>query len=83
MAVVTRVGLGHTGRPLVLPKGVVWCYVLVNSAAVLRVISPFVEGEGQMRLLLVSGLAWSAAFGLFAIRYASILMSPRPDGRPG
>ena len=83
IAVTTRVGLGHTGRPLELPPGVVWCYVLVNGAALARVVAPFAPGASQRGLLLASGLAWASAFGLFAIRYASILTTPRPDGRPG
>jgi uncharacterized protein involved in response to NO len=83
LAVMTRVGLGHTGRPLELPAGVVWCYVLVHAAAAARVAAPFVAAEGQRALLLVSGLAWAAAFGFFAARYWRILTTPRPDGRPG
>lgn len=83
LAVMTRVGLGHTGRPLELPRGVVWCYVLVQGAAAARVLAPFVPGEGQRALLLVSGLAWAAAFALFAVRYGPILTTPRPDGSPG
>jgi uncharacterized protein involved in response to NO len=83
LAVMTRVGLGHTGRPLVLPRGVVWSYVCVHAAAVARVAAPFVSAEGQRALLLLSGLAWVAAFGLFAVRYWPILTGPRPDGRPG
>lgn len=83
LAVMTRVGLGHTGRALVLPRGVVGCYVLVHAAAVLRVAAPFVAAQGQRALLLASGLAWAAAFGLFAVRYWPILTTPRPDGRPG
>jgi uncharacterized protein involved in response to NO len=83
IAVVTRVGLGHTGRPLELPAGVVWCYALVHAAALARVAAPFVPGDGQRALLLASGLAWACAFGLFSIRYWPILTTPRPDGRPG
>jgi uncharacterized protein involved in response to NO len=83
IAVTTRVGLGHTGRPLELPRGVVWCYALVHGAAVARVAAPFAPGEAQRALLLVSGLAWACAFGLFTIRYWSILTTPRPDGAPG
>lgn len=83
VAVATRVGLGHTGRPLALPDGVVWCYVLVHGAAVARVAAPFLPGSLQRILLLASGLAWACAFGLFTIRYWPILTTPRPDGRPG
>ncbi len=83
LAVMTRVGLGHTGRPLALPVGVVWCYVLVHGAAVARVAAPFASADSQQTLLLTSGLAWAAAFGLFAVRYWEILIQPRPDGRAG
>jgi uncharacterized protein involved in response to NO len=83
LAVMTRVGLGHTGRPLALPRDIVWSYALVHVAAVGRVVAPFVSGEGQRALLLASGLAWAGAFGLFVLRYWPILTTPRPDGRPG
>ncbi len=83
LAVMTRVGLGHTGRPLELPDRVVWCYALVHAAALARVAAPFLGGEGQRALLLVSGVAWAAAFGLFTARYWHILTEPRPDGKPG
>ena len=83
LAVMTRVGLGHTGRPLVLPTGVVACYALVHIGAIARVASPFASGGAARGLLLASGLAWAAAFALFAARYWRILTGPRPDGRPG
>jgi len=78
LAVMTRVGLGHTGRPLVLPRGAIWIYVLVHAGAVARVTATLVLGEGQRALLVGSGLAWAGAFGLFALRYGAILTRPRP-----
>jgi uncharacterized protein involved in response to NO len=83
LAVMTRVGLGHTGRALVLPDGVVWCYVLVNVAAAARVAAPFLPAAGVRALLVASSTAWACAFGLFAVRFGPILTRPRPDGRPG
>jgi uncharacterized protein involved in response to NO len=83
LAVITRVGLGHTGRALVLPRGVVWSYACVHVAAAARVAAPFLPADPQRAFLLASGLAWAAAFGLFAVRYWPILTTPRPDGRPG
>jgi uncharacterized protein involved in response to NO len=82
LAVMTRVGLGHTGRPLTLPRGVVWSYTLVHLAAAARVAAPFVSGDVYRALLLASALAWAAAFGLFAFRYWPILTTPRVDGSP-
>jgi uncharacterized protein involved in response to NO len=83
LAVMTRVGLGHTGRPLELPTGVVWCYALVHGAAVARIFATLAPAEHQSALLLGSGLAWACGFGLFAVRYWPILTRARPDGRPG
>ena len=83
LAVMTRVGLGHTGRPLVLPKGAVGCYLLVHVGAALRVATPLAPGALQPALLLAAGLLWAAAFGLFALLYWPILTRPRVDGKEG
>jgi uncharacterized protein involved in response to NO len=83
LAVVTRVGLGHTGRPLELPRGVPAAYALVNAGALLRVAAPFLAPALQLPVLAAGGAAWAAAFAVFALVYAPILTSPRVDGAPG
>ena len=83
LAVMTRVSLGHTGRALVLPRGAVAIYLLVHAGAAARVAGGFASGPGQALLLLVGGVSWAAAFGLFAAFYAPILVSPRVDGKEG
>jgi uncharacterized protein involved in response to NO len=83
LAVMTRVGLGHTGRSLVLPRGAVGIYLLVHAGAAGRVLGALAPGPGQSPLLLIGGLLWAAAFGLFAMFYASILLRPRVDGKEG
>jgi uncharacterized protein involved in response to NO len=83
LAVMTRVSLGHTGRPLVLPRGAVGSYLLVHTGAAARVLAAFAPGPIQSSLLLLGGLLWAAAFGLFAIVYGSILTRPRIDGKEG
>ncbi len=83
IAVTTRVAIGHTGRPLALPRHVVWCYALVSSAAALRVAAPFLQADPQRIALMASAAAWSAAFALFSVRYWPILTRPRPDQQPG
>src|SRR5512135_923410 len=40
LGVMTRVSLGHTGRALVLPRGIATAYVLLACAAVVRAIGP-------------------------------------------
>jgi uncharacterized protein involved in response to NO len=83
LAVMTRVGLGHTGRPLALPRGTPLAYALVTGAAIVRFTGPLVWPELASTSILVSGVLWSAAFGLFTIVYFPILTRPRVDGRPG
>lgn len=82
LGVIARVSLGHTGRPLVLPKGMVLAFVAIQLAAVVRVLTafnlmPWHPGIGTSTLL------WILAYGLFLVRYTGILASPRPDGREG
>ncbi len=83
LAVMTRVSLGHTGRPLALPAHAVACYALVHAAALARVASTFFGSTLQQGLLVASTVAWAAAFALFLVLFAPILVAPRPDGRPG
>lgn len=83
LAVVTRVGLGHTGRFLELPKGAAASYLLVQAGAAARVLAPLAPDAAQGTLLVAGGLLWAAAFGLFAILYGPILLRPRVDGKEG
>lgn len=82
LGVIARVALGHSGRPLVLPKGMVFAFVAIHLAALVRVLTafeiiPWHPGIGG------SALLWLVAFGIFLYRYTAILASPRPDGREG
>ncbi|MCP4066489.1 MAG: NnrS family protein, partial [Gammaproteobacteria bacterium] len=82
LGVIARVALGHSGRPLVLPKGMVLAFLAIHLAALIRVLTafefiPWHPGIGSSTLL------WLFAFGVFLYRYTGILASPRPDGREG
>jgi len=80
LAVMTRVALGHTGRPLRAPGLIIGAYGAISLAALLRVLAPLFA-SAYSHLLLLSGLAWIAAFGLFVWVYAPILIRPRLDGK--
>lgn len=80
--VIARVTLGHTGRPLVLPRGMVTAFVLIQLAAVARVLTAF-NILGWHAGIGVSTLLWLIAFGIFLWSYTHILASPRPDGKIG
>lgn len=82
LGVMTRVALGHTGRPLVLPRFAVLIYLFILAAGIARLLA-------ALNLVPYSGTLWLAAAGwflaflLFVLLYAPILASPRADGRPG
>lgn len=80
---LTRVGLGHTGRSLAASKRMIAGYVLVNLAATIRVGVPWLLPAWTLPGLLWAGLLWSLAFGLYLWEYAPFLLAPRPDGKPG
>lgn len=82
LGVMTRVTVGHTGRPLRLLPGGLWIYLAVIIATAARLglaagVIPYAIG------VAISATAWSAGFLLFVIIYSPLLTSPRPDGRPG
>ncbi|MDP2852353.1 MAG: NnrS family protein [Gallionella sp.] len=73
---MTRVSHSHTGRPLTAPAGTVALYALILLAAGTR-IAAGLQPQATSILLPVSGLAWIAAFGGFAVLYGRMLVSPR------
>jgi uncharacterized protein involved in response to NO len=80
LAMLARVSLGHTGRPLVLPAGMAPAFVLLNAGAVARVfmVTPWPQGG-----IWLAMLCWVAAFAIFLWHYAPMLCRTRADGHPG
>jgi len=76
LAVMTRVARGHTGRPLEADRTTALIYVLVNLAAVSRVVGS-VAGGSFLLLLSISATLWVASFALFTVRYGPMLTAPR------
>ncbi len=73
LGVMTRVSLRQTGKPQTAGPVTVAMYALVTVAAILRLIAPL-DGGLMMPLLAASGIAWCAAYGLFAILYGRVLV---------
>ncbi|AZZ44183.1 NnrS family protein [Pseudomonas sp. NPDC047961] len=80
LAMIARVTLGHTGRPLQLPSGIVSAFVLFNLGAASRV---FLVTEWPLTGLWLAAICWTLAFALYAWRYAPMLVTARVDGHPG
>jgi uncharacterized protein involved in response to NO len=83
LAMVSRVSLGHTGRPLQPPKAMTIAYVLIPLAALIRAFGPWAVPEKSLLFIDISGAFWLAAFAIFVITYGPMLISARKDGRPG
>ena len=76
LAVTTRVGLGHTGRPLQAARLTVLAYLLLMLAVLVRVLGPL-SGEGYMMMIDISAMGWILAFAIFTWVYWPILIRPK------
>jgi len=76
LAVMTRATLGHTGRMLTAGPGTVLIYLLVFAGGIARVAAYFVAGNSMIPLGL-SAAFWMAAFLLFMVLYAPLLLASR------
>lgn len=81
IAMITRTARGHTGRPLTAGKLEVLAYLLVASAAVLRVGAPYLGGHYFVAVQMSAWL-FATAFLIYVWVYAPWLTAPRADGRP-
>jgi uncharacterized protein involved in response to NO len=80
VGMVSRVSLGHSGRPLEADAWTWSCYLGLLTAAFVRAIAEFALGTGAAPALMV--LAALAAFGSFAAwawRYVPMYVMPRVD----
>jgi len=80
LAMIARVSLGHTGRPLQPPAGMTLAFILLNLAGVSRVLLVLWL---PLAGLWLAALCWVGAFALYAWRYAPMLLRARVDGHPG
>ncbi|WP_339878012.1 NnrS family protein [Pseudidiomarina gelatinasegens] len=83
LAMIARVSLGHSGRPL-QPKAIMsLAFLLVAVAALSRVLLTWLVPELSMSWFMFSAAAWILAYLIYVVVYLPILITPRPDGRPG
>lgn len=76
LGIATRVSLGHRGRPIVADRAIVASFASMQLAAVVRVAVPWVaeSSRGPDSLAHLAGLPWIAAFGLWLVRIAPLLV---------
>lgn len=83
LSMMSRVSLGHTGRPMEVPGGMAWVFALVFVAAVIRALLPVFAPAHTLLAWQLSAVLWIVAFAIFVYRYLPILARARVDGKPG
>ena len=80
LAMMMRSSLGHTGRQLIASKADMAAFLLLQIAAIVRVVASVTAGETYQQWIVASGLIWALAFLVFAWRYVPMLARPRVSG---
>jgi uncharacterized protein involved in response to NO len=84
IAMVTRVTMGHSGRPLRMDRITLGCFLALQLAAVSRVLSEVMQSPTAVQVFLLgSVLVWLGAVAVWIGRVGGIYLTPRIDGRPG
>jgi uncharacterized protein involved in response to NO len=83
LAMVSRVTLGHSGRPLVA-DGLTWRLALgLHGVAALRVLADVLPAGLAPPLLVAAGAGWLIVFLPWTLRLVPIYLTRRSDGREG
>ncbi|MET0985017.1 MAG: NnrS family protein [Steroidobacteraceae bacterium] len=81
VAMVTRVTLGHSGRPLVLGRVAGFAFVLIQCVTVVRIVAEVVPDTAAWQA--IASLGWIIAFLPWGLRCSWIYLTPRSDGKVG
>ncbi len=79
LGMMSRVALGHTGRPLVFHPLITLATLLITLSTLTRILAGMLSPSMYLPLLIVSGSLWTLAFVLFVYRYTRIFFAPRAD----
>lgn len=83
LGMMTRVALGHTGRAIRAPRGIVWAFAAMSLAVPMRALMPALVPSEALWFWSAAGLLFAAAFGIYLAAIGPILVRPRVDGKPG
>jgi uncharacterized protein involved in response to NO len=83
LGMMSRVALGHSGRPIEPVRSIAIAFILLNLAAATRVFGPLLPVGNYTFWVHLSGGLWIICFLLFCWIYLPILSKPRIDGKPG
>lgn len=84
VGMMARVALGHTGRNVFNPPRILlWIFTALFLGAVFRVVPPLLTSLYYPLWISLSQMLWIVSFSMFIYTYFSMLISARPDGKPG
>jgi uncharacterized protein involved in response to NO len=79
LAIMTRATLGHTGRDMVSTPATIVIYGAMLVATLSRITAPLFPAI-YYQALLVAGVAWLLAFGIFLLVYGPMLLGAKQTG---
>lgn len=82
LGMMSRVALGHTGRPLICSRAIIIAFYAMQAACIIRLLGLAILTDFYVVWVTLSGLLWTTAFLIYLIIYTPILLEPRPDGQP-
>lgn len=82
LAMISRVSLGHTARPLAVGRAMIVAFAVAFAAFAVRVFGHYWI-DNYAHVVVAAVLLWVVAYGCFAVVYFPVLTRPRLDGRPG
>jgi uncharacterized protein involved in response to NO len=83
LAMIARISLGHSGRPLTPHWVMKYAFGLIVIAGSIRLIAPHIQTYFSFNLNVLSAVLWAIAFSIYVVVYVPILLTARPDGRSG
>ncbi len=83
LGMMSRIALGHTGRPLTVSPVITFSYFLILISMIARIVPPLVLPDLEEVGLHLAGTCWTLAWLLYLWIYTPILGSPRADGKEG
>lgn len=76
-SMMARISLGHTQRNVFEPpKGLIWVFVALGLAAILRVLMPLIWPQYSFTWIQLSQIGWIMGFSLLILLYWRILTRP-------
>lgn len=83
LAMIARVTMGHTGRSIYQGPNMRWAFSALLCAALVRAVLVVIWPQQMIGWVNLSAGLWVFAFGLYVVKFVSMLLKPRVDGHPG